>query len=87
MEAVDQNKVSIGLYDLTTPSDPALQTSAKTCVCNAEGYMVSGLVGLPFGDLNNPEDWLPAQKQDAIKLKFQAKAAFAGDVIIQQLRS
>jgi len=87
VEAVDQNKVSVGLYDLTTPGTPAFQTTAKSCVCNAEGYMVSGLIGLPFGDLNDPDDWLPAQKQDAIKLKFKALAAFAGDVIIQQLRS
>ena len=87
VEGIDSNKVSIGLYDLTTPGTPAFQTSAKSCVCNAEGYMVSGLVGLPFGDLNDPDDWLQAQKQDSIKLKFKALAAFSGDVIIQQLRS
>ena len=87
VEAVDQNKVTVGLYDLSSPDTPAFQTTAKSCVCNAEGYMVSGLIGLPFGDLNDPDDWLPAQKQDAIKLKFKALAAFAGDVIIQQPRS
>jgi len=87
VEGVDANKVTPQLLVLDATPSIAKESTAQTCVCNTEGFMVSGLVGLPFGDLNNPEDWLPAQKQDAIKLKFKALAAFSGDVIIQQLRS
>lgn len=87
VEAIDADAVTPGLLVLSTTPTIAKQTTAQQLVCCAEGFMVSGLIALPFGDLKNPDDWLPAQKQDAIKLKFQAKAAFAGDVIIQQVRS
>lgn len=87
VESIDADQISLGLLVLSTTPSVAKQTTAQTLTCVAEGYCPFGLVAIPFGDLNKPEDWLQANKQDSIKLRFKALTAFAGDVIIQQLRS
>jgi len=88
IEAVDAEKVSVGLYNMTTPATPAFQTTAKDCDVWAKGNCPHAVVCIPFGDLNDPDSWFPAPDFGDIKLYLtQATANAACAIILQQLRS
>ena len=86
IEAIDAEKISHSLYDLTTPGTPALQTTAKAVYVSAYGAAPYACLCMPFGDLYTPEDWLDAPSYGSIRLFSTQAVAAACSVILQQLR-
>jgi len=77
IESVDAEKVSIGLYDMTSPATPAFQTSAKQNTLTVLGMCPFGVVGIPFGDINNPDEWLQAQNYERVDIYLTQATANA----------
>lgn len=87
VEIVDAEKVSNGLYNMSSPATPAFDTTAQVCPVAVEGVAPFATVCIPFGELNTPESWFPAPDFGDIKLYCTQAAAGACAIILQQLRS
>jgi len=86
IEAIDAEKVSNGLYDMSSPATPAFQTTAKVCPLTVIGMCPCGAVFLPFGDMNDPDSWLHAENYERIDLYLTQAAASADvDVLVQEV--
>lgn len=86
IEAIDAEQIQNGLYDLTTPGTPALQTTAKVCFVTAYGSAPYAIYAVPFGDLYDQNDWLDSEKYGDVRLFSTQAVAGACSVILQQLR-
>jgi len=89
LEGVDAEKLSVGLYDLTTPGTPAFQSTAKAVVAAIEGYQPFSCVAMPMGDLDDPDDWWEVGEYGAVTLDILTTSAGTGamSIVLQQLRS
>ena len=86
IEAIDAEKVSVGLYDFTSPATPAFQTSAKNCLVDVEGVCPQAMVCHYFGDQNDPDSWLDAKLFKDIKLYCtQATANASAKIVLVQV--
>lgn len=87
VEAVDAEKVSNGLYDMTTVGTPALQTTAKVCPLDVEGLCPHGMVLLTFGDIRKDSGILPVSDYAKLELYLtQAAASGAVKLVLAQIR-
>jgi len=87
IEAIDAEKVSNGLYDLTTPGTPALQGTAKVCPVDVDGLCPHGMVLLTFGDIRKDEGILPVSGYQKLELYLtQAAASAAVKLVLAQIR-
>jgi len=88
IEAVDAEKVSNGLYDMTSPATPAFQTVAKVCPVDVEGNCPHGVVLLPFAGFKTLEEGLDVSQYGKVELVLtQATASGAVKIILSQIRS
>lgn len=88
VEAIDAEKVSNGLYDLTTVGTPALQTTAKACNIYAKGLCPHGMVIVTpqwVSDFGNLLEVAGRRKLQLILTQAQSGAAVR--VVISQVRS
>ena len=86
VEALDAEQVSVGLYNMATPTSPALQATARALKLWVEGICPSGCVALPFGDPMIPESWFDPTPFGTVELYATQAAAGACAVMLQQLR-
>jgi len=84
VEAIDAESVQVSLLEYSTPATPTLQTTAHGVMCLAQGLQPYGCLCLPFGDMQNPEDWLRAEDYHDIRLFSTQAAAGACSVVVQQ---
>jgi hypothetical protein len=88
VEAIDAEKVSNGLYNLTTPGTPALQATAKGGIAHVRGGQVHACLAYPFGDPNKPDEYLNVKDYGSAELTCtQGTASGAAAVVLQQLRA
>jgi len=87
VEALDAEKVTIGLYTLSTPTAPAAITSEIACKIAVEGIAPHGIVCVPFGDMNDADSWFDPRLYGDVELKLtKATTTGAVSVMLQQLR-
>ena len=87
IEDITAERVSLGLYNMTTPATPSLQTVAKICSIDIDGLCPSSFICFPFGNMGEEVAWFEAGLYGDIKLKLtQAAAGAACEVVLQQLR-
>lgn len=87
IESITAEEVQNGLYDMTTPGTPSLQTDAKVCTIDVDGLCPSAFVCIPFGDMKEEEGWFHAETFGDIKLSLtQGDANADCSVVLQQLR-
>ena len=86
VEALDAEQVSVGLYNMATPTSPALQATARALKLWVVGICPSGCVALPFGDPMIPESWFDPAPFGTVELYATQAAAGACAVMLQQLR-
>ncbi len=57
----------------------------------AHGYAPHGAMAIPFGNLQDPDDWFDVTAVDSLKLRIRGESSVSGspacDVVIQQLRT
>ena len=85
--AVDAEKITNELYDMSTVGTPALQTAAKDLVADVEGNAPHGLVLLTFGDIHKDSGVLPVSGYSKLELYLtQATASGAVKLVLAQIR-
>ena len=84
VEAQDQEKIQIGLYNLTTPGTPALQATAQILGGHINGYCPQACVGIPFGNIVRG-DMLDPKDYQSVRLLATQAAAGACRTVLSQL--
>jgi len=88
VESLDAEQVSLGLYDMTTPGTPALQSTAKGGVLQVRGGMLHSCLAYPFGNPNDPDTYLDVRDYGSVELTCtQGTASAAAAIVLQQLRA
>ena len=84
VESFDANRVSVSLYDFSTPGTPALQTSAKACQTRVVGNSPMAFLPVVFGKLADDKSWFDSRDYGDMKLYATQAAAGACKIITQQ---
>lgn len=68
-----------------------LSDSSEAFQCVARGYAPHGLINLPQGNQNDPNDWLPVSQAGSVVLTLKGGSSIAssqtGQVLLQQFRT
>lgn len=86
VEALDAEKVTLGLYIFTGAPSLELQATAKNNLVRAEGLAPFACLAHWFGALNAEDTWFNAPSYGDVKLYLTQAAAGACSVVLQQHR-
>jgi len=88
ISAVDAEKVTNELYDLSSPATPATQTTPKNCEVEVDGLSPHAMIALPLPIDLKAEEWFDPTDYGSVKLFLtQAMANATVKIITQQLRT
>ena len=87
VEGITADLATLQLLVLSTTPSIAKQTTAKDILMAAKGVGPHNVLGIPFGELNDPATWFQAQNYKKIDfIVTQGGAGATASVILQQFR-
>lgn len=88
IEGINNEQVSVGLYNMAVPGTPTLQATAQSLAYSVTGSQPHSCCLVPMGDLFQIEDWWDVTKHKVVTFDILGLAAGTGanSVVIQQLR-
>lgn len=88
IEGINNEQVSVGLYNMAAPATPALQTTEQDIAYSVTGSQPHSCCLISMGDLFQIEDWWDVTRHKVITFDILGHAAGTGanSVVIQQLR-